>query len=310
MNKVSVSEECLSAMMTAVQNARSGLEGAVVDLRKAYSRAGEEWRDKKYRQLGVVIERAVKSILLIGYHLSGAKEKLNKLQQAVEEYINTGQAALGSNPGAYDRPVQHTSQEFVRTTVRGRDAVVFDHPQQLATRLHTSQGNNTFDMDGTCSLASTANMLTISGRPTEEQEIVEHARNNGLCSITGGTDINFVRLQRIWRDFGEPGLVLMGDSPEQLARAIEDGHGVVLSVNDSILYGEPCTDIDVSPNHAVTATSVARDPNTNEILGFFICNTGRGIGSDGGMFVSTERMNAAHFNVSNHGMIYTNNVIW
>lgn len=310
MAKVSVSEESIATLLSVVQEARGGLEEAVVELKRAYFKAGEEWNDKKYRQLGDVIERATRNILVIGCHLGTAKEKLKKLQQAVENYINTGDASLGNNANAYTRIAQQTKQEITRMTIGGKEALVFDHPNQLADRLHSSQGNNIHGMDGTCSLVSTANMLTISGRPTTEQEVVDYARNNGLCSRSGGTDTRFNRLQQIWNHYGQSSTVSFDGTPEQLAQIVESGHGVVLGVDADILWGDRSQNIDACMNHAVTVTSVARDPDTNEVRGFFICDSGRCSASDGSRFVDMNTMNNAHFNVEGHGFIYTNNVIW
>ncbi len=103
MPKVSVSEEVIASILTVLQNARGGLEEAVVDLKRAYFQAGTDWDDKKYSQLGDIIERASRSILVIGCHLGNAKEKVKKLQQAIVEYINTGAAQSSSNANAYSR---------------------------------------------------------------------------------------------------------------------------------------------------------------------------------------------------------------
>lgn len=103
MPKVSVSEEVIASIITVLQNARGGLEEAVVDLKRSYFQAGTDWNDKKYSQLGDIIERASRSILVIGSHLGNAKEKVKKLQQAIVEYINTGAAQSSSNANAYSQ---------------------------------------------------------------------------------------------------------------------------------------------------------------------------------------------------------------
>ena len=103
MPKVSVSEKVIASILTVLQNARGGLEEAVVDLKRAYFQAGADWNDKKYRQLGDIIERAARSILVIGSHLGNAKEKVKKLQQTIVEYINTGAAQSSTNANAYSR---------------------------------------------------------------------------------------------------------------------------------------------------------------------------------------------------------------
>ena len=94
MPKVSVSEEVIASILTVLQNARGGLEEAVVDLKRAYFQAGADWNDKKYSQLGDIIERASRSILVIGSHLGNAREKVKKLQQAIVEYIKQKTSAI------------------------------------------------------------------------------------------------------------------------------------------------------------------------------------------------------------------------
>lgn len=108
MAKVSVSEEAIASIMTVLQNARSGLEQAVIDLKRTYLQAGSDWSDKKYHQLGDIIEQASRSILVIGCHLGEAKERVKKLQQAIVEYINTGAAQSSPNVSAYSQPDSHS----------------------------------------------------------------------------------------------------------------------------------------------------------------------------------------------------------
>ena len=103
MAKVSVSEECIVNMMRVLQEARAGLEDSVVYLKKIYYQSEREWNDKQYRQLGDIIERVSRDILLIGCELGGAKEKLKKLQTNIQNYIDSGKAQNGRNYTAYVR---------------------------------------------------------------------------------------------------------------------------------------------------------------------------------------------------------------
>lgn len=103
MSKISVSEESLVSMIAILEDARRGLESSVVELKKAYVSAGAEWHDKKYQQLGEIVERANRSILSIGYTLGDAKNKLKTLQKNINDYINSGAAVNGNNSNAYMR---------------------------------------------------------------------------------------------------------------------------------------------------------------------------------------------------------------
>jgi len=137
MPKVSVSEEVIASIMTVLQNARGGLEEAVVDLRRAYFQAGVDWNDKKYSQLGDIVERASRSILVIGSHLGNAKEKVKKLQQAIIEYINTGAAQSSSNANAYSRCdiIDSRKNSYVFKALKG----VEHRPIVLASEERTEQ---------------------------------------------------------------------------------------------------------------------------------------------------------------------------
>ena len=111
-NKVSVSEECLSSILSVLQKARGGLEDAVLSLKRAYSQASSDWNDKKYQQLGDIVEKASRSILVIGSHLGSAKEKVKKLQEAVVDYINTGAAQNSANSNAYYRQGESSARNI------------------------------------------------------------------------------------------------------------------------------------------------------------------------------------------------------
>lgn len=112
MAKVSVSEEAIASIMTVLQNARCGLEQSVIDLKRIYLQVGSDWNDRKYHQLGDIIEQASRSILVIGCHLGEAKERVKKLQQAVAEYINTGSAQSSPNANAYVRQETSSSRSI------------------------------------------------------------------------------------------------------------------------------------------------------------------------------------------------------
>lgn len=106
---VSVSEESISSLIDILQAGRCNLENDVVELRRAYYLAGNEWNDKKYRQLGDLIDRICRHILVIGCDLGDAKEKLKKLQKAVEDYIESGKASSSNNANAYARVIERFS---------------------------------------------------------------------------------------------------------------------------------------------------------------------------------------------------------
>lgn len=109
MAKISVSEESIASMIDILQDGRCSLENDVVELKRAYFRAGEQWNDKQYRQLGDLIERACRNILVIGCELGEAREKLRKLQDSIVNYIQSGNASSSGNANAYARVKENYS---------------------------------------------------------------------------------------------------------------------------------------------------------------------------------------------------------
>ena len=101
---------------------------------------------------------------------------------------------------------------------------------------------------------------------------------------------------------------------EVLANAIDDGRGVIVELDAGTLWEEPgykqtVFGITVA-NHAVTLTGVARDAETGEIAGFYICDSGRMLKSDACRYVPIEKFSEAYNeNILNAGAVITNQPI-
>lgn len=122
MAKVSVSEEVIASMLEIMQKARCTLESDVVELRRIYYQAGVDWNDKKYRELGDVIERSCRNILIIGCDLGESKEKLKNLQKNIIEYITSGNASNSNNAAVYARNIESTPW----STISGEHNITVD----------------------------------------------------------------------------------------------------------------------------------------------------------------------------------------
>lgn len=58
-------------------------------LERDYTRVGEEWKDKKYEQLGGTIREAVSSISNSSVTLSECVTRIQLLKSKLEEYLST-----------------------------------------------------------------------------------------------------------------------------------------------------------------------------------------------------------------------------
>ena len=80
------------AMDRMIKNITLFLENQKVLMRaleRDYARVGDEWKDKKYEQLGGTIREAVSSISNSSVTLSECVTKIQLLKAKLEEYLST-----------------------------------------------------------------------------------------------------------------------------------------------------------------------------------------------------------------------------
>lgn len=176
----------------------------------------------------------------------------------------------------------------------GRETVVIGDVDALADNTHP-QGDNAAGFEGTCGLVSCEDVLNQFGVDVTENEIVDHAVRNGECYVSddpakaGGT--NEGTQAQILNDYGLPAHVERGQSLEDLAADVERGSGVIVEANAGHLWNDVNAYEAGQSNHAVVVTGVARDPETGELQGFFINDSGAGSAAQ---FVDAATMQAAY----------------
>lgn len=148
---------------------------------------------------------------------------------------------------------------------------IYNSPNETGAKLDAKQGK-VYGFLGTCGLVSAENLLRLAGLDVTEDDVVRLAAKRHLCTShrdplsNGGTTA--VERNEVLKRFGLE-TVDIPATPYEVARYVEQGRGVILSVNaDKLYYG-------VSFNgalHAITVTSVKRSPN-GELLGFYICDS-------------------------------------
>lgn len=179
----------------------------------------------------------------------------------------------------------------------GGPSLTFGINDERLSGLSYAQGNNTLGWGNDCSLAQVANIMTLAGIPTAEEQVVNHVNairgslkgnpaSSGNPFMNGGMVPDDI--SRVLSDFGlandvyedRSGLVggirkMFGakDSMDldTVATAVEDGKGVILGVNASLLNGRYG---DITANHAISVVGTARDLTTHEVVGFYINDTG------------------------------------
>jgi hypothetical protein len=172
----------------------------------------------------------------------------------------------------------------------GREVVIHGDVPRLADHVHR-QGENDRGFRGTCGLCSIEGILKQFGFDVSENKIVDYAADHGLCEThgppeaCGGTTLFDQVL--LLRDFGVGAFVDVGDSLERLASRVEEGRGVIAEVNAGVLWDRAEYYGEGQANHAIVITGTARDPKTNQLLGFFINDSGV---PSAGRFVDAQTM--------------------
>jgi hypothetical protein len=174
----------------------------------------------------------------------------------------------------------------------GRETVVIGDVKTFSDYCHP-QGDNPFGFRGTCGLCSCEGILRQFGIEVSEADVVAHAIAHGLCNLEGSADMRggttVTDQVRILSDFGVPAHYEAAGSLEDLAASLEHGRGVIVGLDAGVLWDD-ATYYDGRANHAVTPIGVARQPETGEIQGFYVNDTGAG---ESGRFVDAATMDAA-----------------
>ena len=196
------------------------------------------------------------------------------------------------------------------------EIIVIGNPYELADKLDDCQGDNIYNFGGDCGLVSVANILTISGMEITEDEIVGRAIDLGLCDYSifnnpeengGTTALNRAELLKsygidctITEDKETKG------SLEYLAEMVENGHGVNISVNAGFAWNEPSAVGDGVSNHSIIVTGTARDPETGELKGLYVCDSGLTDSESGSLLLTVDELQDCYVDVPGTTAIITN----
>ena len=179
------------------------------------------------------------------------------------------------------RDLVKTKYGFQNISFNGKEMCVYDDPIGTHSLLIKEQGNSNYRMCGTCGLCQSANIMTMAGVPTTENDIISialHSSDGVLHSMElfeedpderGGTTVN--NRKEILESQGipitnHPINIDRARTVRQLASAVASGHGVILSVDVERLWRNG-----QSGGHAISLLSVSRDGST-----FIYSDTGAG----------------------------------
>ena len=294
------------SLLIALQNMRtaiSSIESTKRTLSQKYQQLGQGWSDRKYAELGDIVQESNKALNNILGILKKGETYVAQLAKNIQEYedVNMGEGRDGSfftnlfasrhesqvvknsannASTATPRALMQTQYGFEPMSVNGQTMMMYNKPYETARTLIANQGENSRNMRGTCGLCQCANVLRMAGVNTTEDEVINVALSCG-CDLAinhpnpddrGGT--SFADRQEILERFNLNTYLypMSGTNREAtvnyLAEAVRTGHGVIISADAGILWNDSRY---LGGGHAVSLLSVSEDGGT-----FIYSDTGSG----------------------------------
>lgn len=184
---------------------------------------------------------------------------------------------------------------------------VYDNPDSTIRFMDCNQGKAIIkygasgaeeDFYGTCGLESVVNVCRLSGKYINEQDVVLIAVDNFLCtfgtgcpSANGGT--NHKEREMILQHIGIDSQSY-SQSVDSIAHFVKNGHGVILSLDATTLYG--INDGKIRP-HACVPISVTIDAQ-GEPKGFYICDSNKGMSKYYNVDIIKQALTPSKMNVT------------
>lgn len=197
------------------------------------------------------------------------------------------------------------------------DVVVNGDPFEIGKKLDENQGDNVYGFTQDCGLVSVHNILTMAGITSTEDEVVGRAILFRKCQTrflnaadSGGTTV--LQRQSLLETYGISSTFYSAlseeGSLESIASYVEEGRGVNLSGNAGYLWDEPSYIGKGASNHSIVVTGTARDPETGELKGLYVCDSGL-TGESSAVFLSVEKLKDAYLDAKGASVLVTDKPI-
>lgn len=252
------------------------LYGAVWYLSSAGTKANETAADAPLTEAANAVSTTAQPAFL-------ASDTVSISSQARAQLDATSQDNASDSDGTTNVvSIESASPHYAKTVQLSNGTQVVQLGDVDASKAYFhKQGQNDYGYQGTCGLVSVGDVINQFGNPVSENDVVHYAVDHKLCTVvagkpaaSGGTTM--VDQSKILTGMGTPAHIEVGDSLEGLGRELEEGHGVILAVNAGELWNRSSYYDNGAPNHAVTLTGVAADPNTGKTVGVWINDSGAG----------------------------------
>lgn len=199
------------------------------------------------------------------------------------------------------------------------EVLVSGEPFEIGENLDDHQGDNIYNFGGCCGLVTISNLLTMAGFESTEDDVIGRAISMNLCHYSvfgdpadnGGT--NVYQRQMLLQSYGISSTVFSSTTPggslDAVAEYVEAGHGVNISVNAGYAWDDPNCIGDGSSNHSIVVTGTVRDPETGELKGLYVCDSGLTDRDSDAMFLSVNVLQDAYLDAPGTSVLVTNDPI-
>ena len=218
--------------------------------------------------------------------------------------------------GGQSTSLKTTGQGYQKITLNGKELNVYDHPNVNNPQRIGNQGSAFPDdgkgngITGTCGLCACGTIINKAGGNANEKKMITFATQNDLCGNKasdppdgrGGTS-NLGRVEILNRA-GIPTSDRSGTKIEDLAKEVENGHGVIIAVDAGCFYNEPDY---LGAGHAIVLDSVARDAKTGNIVGYYVVDSNNPTGVS--QYIDANKLREAYEDRGQFSLV-TDNIIW
>jgi Ca2+-binding RTX toxin-like protein len=210
--------------------------------------------------------------------------------------------------------------------INGQTALVYGYPKRY--ELDYMQGSTINDpitgtsitYQGTCALTSIANLFAEARMDVTEDQVVSYAVQHNLCTTTqqatdpyrlGGSNIYQQMAVLSGLGMATTSSAGVNFSLSSIAQEIKEGHGIIIGVNAGVLWDDDNYNSGGSVNHIITVSGIVYSADNTEILGFYICDSGRGLVSDMTRYVDYNSMLEATDVTNPYAIITTDHIkLW
>jgi hypothetical protein len=203
------------------------------------------------------------------------------------------------HPAAYSMPANVEKiimgQDEFDVVDLGSDIVVhvYGDPIDWRDLLDDNQFDNASNLVNTCTMASIANVMTMLGSPTSEEEVLAYMLANNLVGIPEKGDTEPANVEVALEDGYGCAVTRTTVRPaSEVAGFLQAGHAIILGVDYGIVNetAEPRGKDD----HAIALTGVAYNEVSGELEGFYYCDSGDEFNPSSALFMSTNLYYEAH----------------